>query len=593
MPIYLWIPGIFLLVGITVFFSIRIWLNRKSVEHFKNPVGHFIKHPENIFNLKPNLIIYVEDECNAVVNDYFTHHYDAVTTIFAEINKASHLNLELLYLPRILDELKNSNDLQSVLAYYFPGVEMQQDHALESSILSFKTATFTRLLFDTLNYQEEVQPGFLRIKKDRDNETNAYIYSYATINPADGEEFKKILQFYLSRVGDVEDRVYYQLVSEKSYLKNGQTYELSDFKFNYDAHKVAREIKEKIDLLKHSGSQHLLLNILGQHLADVQNTPNTTNNGLSRLVIEKDFRIILPDYHNLEIEMTPLPKAVFLFFLMHPEGVLLKHLCDHKTELLEMYKQLSYRETWDEMVRSIDELVDPTKNSINEKCSRIKESFIRNFDDRLARFYYITGARGKEKTIILNRELVIWNIDHSLLPVPTRAKSVESGVEIENQVQTLYNKGKEQLNEAHYAEAIELFTEVLEINKYHFNACSMRALAHFDTGDYNQAILDNNRAIELNPAISVAHHNRAEARLMQKHYAGALEDINLYLQQADNRCAPSYFMRGLIKMEMNDLRGACQDWFTAKHLGHPEADLYLMKYPKIKTKRPLIETMTA
>ncbi len=564
---------------------------QEKYEGVTPPVGCFIKHTENAFNLQPNQIIYIEDEYNLVINDYFKNHYDKVNQIVTEINKVCQLDLKVLYIPRIIDELKNSNNLNSILSYYFPGVEIYGVNKLQSQIATFQTKNFTKIFMDSMNYTGEVLPGFIRIKKDRDRETNEYQYSYVKVAVPNNLELEKVLYFYLSHVGDVVHNVYYQLANEKNYFRDGNTYELTEFWFNYDTHKLAQDIKEKIDLLKHSGSQHLLLNVLGQQYNEVTKTDGIGNNGLSRLVIEKDFRIILPDYNNLEIELTPLPKAVFLFFLLHPEGVLLKHLCDHRTELLEIYKQLSYRETWEEILRSIDELTDPTKNSINEKCSRIKESFIRHFEERLAQFYYITGDRGKEKRITLNRDLLTWNIDNSILPIPIKAKSVETSKEIETQIDELYNDGKEKLSEKNFTRAIELFTAALDLNKYHFNAVSMRAIAYFESGNYQQAVLDNNKAIELNPEINIAHHNRAEGRLMMKDYDGALDDINQYLFNVNQKCAPSYFMRGLIKMEKDDIKGACQDWFNAKYLGHPDAEKYLRKYPKVRITKPKFEKL--
>ena len=129
---------------------------------------------------------------------------------------------------------------------------------------------------------------------------------------------------------------------------------------------------------------------------------------LSRLVITKDFRILLPDYNNKEIKMSPLPKAVFVLFLKHPEGIIFKQLHDYYSELLGIYKQLTNRFLEIRIRKSIRDLTDPTKNSINEKCSRIREAFLKEFDDRFAHNYYVTGKYGEPKKIILPRELVEW-----------------------------------------------------------------------------------------------------------------------------------------------------------------------------------------
>lgn len=128
---------------------------------------------------------------------------------------------------------------------------------------------------------------------------------------------------------------------------------------------------------------------------------------LCRLVITKDFRILLPDY-NKEIVMSPLPKAVFLLFLKHPEGIVFKQLHDYYSELMDIYKQLTNRVVEIGIRKSIRDLTDPTKNSINEKCSRIREAFLKEFDDSIAHNYYVTGQYGEPKKIALPRELVEW-----------------------------------------------------------------------------------------------------------------------------------------------------------------------------------------
>ncbi len=155
------------------------------------------------------------------------------------------------------------------------------------------------------------------------------------------------------------------------------------------------EIRQRIIELRKRGVQLHLLNEL------VEEHPT-----LSRLVITKDFRFFLPDYNNMEITMSPLPKAVYLLFLKHPEGISFKQLRYYYTELLDIYKQISNRVIESNIENSIRDLTDPTKNSINEKCARIREAFLKQFDSAYAQHYYITGKRSEPKKITLPRELV-------------------------------------------------------------------------------------------------------------------------------------------------------------------------------------------
>lgn len=129
---------------------------------------------------------------------------------------------------------------------------------------------------------------------------------------------------------------------------------------------------------------------------------------LSKLVITRDFKQFLPDYNNMEIKMEPLVKAIYLLFLRHPEGILFKYLPDYREELTQIYVKLKPLGMSDRVLQSIEDVTNPLLNSINEKCARIRGAFVGQFDDHLARHYYIDGLRGKVKKIALPRDLVVW-----------------------------------------------------------------------------------------------------------------------------------------------------------------------------------------
>lgn len=131
---------------------------------------------------------------------------------------------------------------------------------------------------------------------------------------------------------------------------------------------------------------------------------------LSRLRITKQFKIILVDYDR-EVDMAPLPLTVFLFFLRHPEGVRLPYLQDHVDELRQIYGRVSVNDDLQKMEASIAALVDPFNNSICEKCAAVKKAFMLVVEDSIARNYYITGAQGKKKGILLDRSLVEWECE--------------------------------------------------------------------------------------------------------------------------------------------------------------------------------------
>ena len=109
--------------------------------------------------------------------------------------------------------------------------------------------------------------------------------------------------------------------------------------------------------------------------------------------------------------MEPLAKAVYLLFLNHPEGIVFKHLPDYRKELAEIYVKLRPLGLSDRALQSIEDVTNPLLNSINEKCARIRGAFVGQFDDHMAKHYYIDGQRGEAKKIDLPRNLVVWVTD--------------------------------------------------------------------------------------------------------------------------------------------------------------------------------------
>jgi hypothetical protein len=108
----------------------------------------------------------------------------------------------------------------------------------------------------------------------------------------------------------------------------------------------------------------------------------------------------------MEIEMTALPKTLFIFLLKHPEGMMFKELYKHKWELMHIYGQVGNRSDIEQISKSINDLTNAQSNSVNEKCSRIKEAFLSKLDATLASPYLVSGGRSMTKLIQIDRSLV-------------------------------------------------------------------------------------------------------------------------------------------------------------------------------------------
>lgn len=180
---------------------------------------------------------------------------------------------------------------------------------------------------------------------------------------------------------------------------------------------TVQEIKRLVRQLQAEGRSDLLLKAIGVPLLEELRI-EAAKSKLSRLVITEDYRFILADYHK-EVELQPVHKAVYLLFLAHPEGIEFKRLADYREELTKYYTATAKGADRDKIIEGVDHLVNPLDNAINEKCSRIKKTFLDMMDEYTASYYIISSHTQKHfegssriwyerlKIITLPRELVI------------------------------------------------------------------------------------------------------------------------------------------------------------------------------------------
>ena len=183
---------------------------------------------------------------------------------------------------------------------------------------------------------------------------------------------------------------------------------------------IAAELSQLVRELVAAGRNDLLLRSIGVSVLEKLRI-EAAKSRLSRMLITKDYRIILVDYDNKEVELQPVHKAVYLLFLTHPEGIEFKRLGEYREELMRYYMATAKLLDKEKIVEGVDHLVNPLDNAINEKCSRIKKVFLDMMDEYAANYYIISGHTQKRfagssriwyerlKVITLPRELVIYD----------------------------------------------------------------------------------------------------------------------------------------------------------------------------------------
>ena len=127
-----------------------------------------------------------------------------------------------------------------------------------------------------------------------------------------------------------------------------------------------------------------------------------------QMIVTEDYKVVLAGENPVEVEMEPLVKAIYLLFLSHQEGIVLKCLPDYRNELTNIYLRLRPAGMTERVEKSIRDVTNPTLNSINEKCARIRKIFAGILPRSVARYYAISGKRGEAKKIDLVRANVVW-----------------------------------------------------------------------------------------------------------------------------------------------------------------------------------------
>lgn len=321
-------------------------------------------------------LVYIENEYNEVFNTFFKRHP------FIKLNH----DVRIVYLPQSVQSLTN----EDVLLYWNPGIK----DGVTKSI-----GVDTSSLLDELCYPEDsvkLTHGLISCFGWTENhKAKTYRGTYYPLNEGSDDEIFQQLEIIAKEA--ISDNIGGMYCSVKRPSKDDlKTENFADEQFNWEINELVDEIRERVEKLEQRGiSRKLLMNLI------------TEKQELSRLVITKDMRIMLPDY-NMEIKMEPINKAVFFLFLRHPEGIIFKHLPNYRKELTDIYQMIKPCGINERVLQSIEDVTNPLLNSINEKCARIRGSFISQFDENIAKSYYIFGTRGEPKKIDLPRDLVIW-----------------------------------------------------------------------------------------------------------------------------------------------------------------------------------------
>ena len=174
---------------------------------------------------------------------------------------------------------------------------------------------------------------------------------------------------------------------------------------------IALEEMESAELLRLVRTATEILSARGDNLerfCGAGGFPAVERAAPERIAVSSDYRIRLPDRGGEEIELLPLPKTLFIFFLKHPEGVSFTNLAQYRHELFGIYSSISHRLDPEGMMASIDKITSLESNSFHSQKSKLASALARYFDASALGQYIIKGSPDSRSAIALSPCLVEW-----------------------------------------------------------------------------------------------------------------------------------------------------------------------------------------
>jgi hypothetical protein len=126
------------------------------------------------------------------------------------------------------------------------------------------------------------------------------------------------------------------------------------------------------------------------------------------LYIDKHYIIRMCGPDGPILQLRPLVKTLFILFLRHPEGILLKQRDSYRAELEEIYSTINPNTYREDVKARVARLVDLEDNSFSEKASVLNARLEELLPEGIAGDYQIKGYNGCPRKIKLNPLLVHW-----------------------------------------------------------------------------------------------------------------------------------------------------------------------------------------
>ena len=335
----------------------------------------FVSIPDLSFDTR-NAVLYVEPAYEKKTNASIKRDYEAICRLLHQSQR------EFFFLPKVVEDLKRKKKtFRNALSYIEPTLSEDQLDHIDAQLPQLDSVFLSKEIF--LNY---LNTNGLKISKP------SFLLKIGNMKPGTDQDFLII------ETGSLP-----LLTLERFVQLNANIMRINPPVGNPKEEAFLKKLtlkteKKHKDELDYTGFHKIILDILMKY------------NGLhdvSRLYISSTGDIFLTDLNNTEVKMPALCKVLYIFFLLHEDGLSLNYLNDHTEQLYRIYRRISTYGDEALLRKAIDNLTDFIGSTMNANLSRIRKAFRDILGDE-ANIYLIKGEKGGRKTIHLDRRLVVF-----------------------------------------------------------------------------------------------------------------------------------------------------------------------------------------
>ena len=335
----------------------------------------FVSIPDLSFDTR-NAVLYVEPAFDKKTNACINRDYEAICQLLHKSQR------EFFFLPKVVNELESKKKtFRNALSYIEPTLTEEQLDHIDTQLPQLDSVFLSKEIF--LNY---LNANGLKISKP------SFFLKIGNMKPGVYQDFL-ILETGSHPLQTLERFVQLNANIMKINPSIGNAKEEAFIKKL--ALKPATKHKDELD---YTGFHKIILDILLKY---------NGLNEISRLFISRRGDIFLTDLNNTEVKMPALCKALYIFYLLHEEGMSLNYLNDYRDELYKIYRCISTYGDEALLTKAIDNLTDFIGSTMNANLSRIRKAFRDILGDD-ANIYLIKGEKGGRKIIHLDRSLVVF-----------------------------------------------------------------------------------------------------------------------------------------------------------------------------------------